>query len=158
MNLITASCVDSKGWSTVLQVSGCSSKCDGCFNKIAWNKNSGKPFTEETYQELYEAASKPFISNIIFQGGDCMFSSNVQPSINLFRRLRRELPDKKLVMFTGLTYEQIQNDLLRQPCLFELDYIMDGKYMKDLPTEKSDRGSDNQILHTLIKGISVEQN
>jgi anaerobic ribonucleoside-triphosphate reductase activating protein len=141
----------------VLQVAGCSNKCDGCFNKTSWNKNSGSLFTEETYQELYNAASKSFISNIVFQGGDCMFSSNVQPSISLFRRLRKDLPDTKLVMFTGLTYEQIQNDLLRQPCLYELDYIVDGLYMKDLPTDKSDRGSSNQILHTLKNGISIKQ-
>lgn len=159
MSLLHASCVDfNSGWSTVLQVSGCSNKCEGCFNKTSWNKNSGQPFTEETYQELYSAASKPFISNIILQGGDAMFSSNVQTCIELFTRLRKELPNKTYVMFTGLTFEQIRNDPKRSPILLLCDHIMDGKYMKDLPTEKSDRGSSNQILHTLHKGISIAQN
>jgi len=159
MTIIPASSVDfNEGWSTVLQVSGCSHKCEGCFNKASWNKNSGQEFNEEAYQELYEAASKSFISNIVFQGGDCMFSSNVLPSISLFRRLRKELPSKRLVMFTGLTYKQIQDDLLRQPCLLELDYLMDGKYIKDLPTDKTGRGSSNQILHKIVDGISISQN
>jgi len=157
MNLIESSCVDFTGWSTVLQVSGCAHKCKGCFAKASHNKNSGSLFDEDAYQELYTAASKPYISNIVMQGGDMMFSANYKEGIALCRRLKKELPDKNIVLFTGYTYEQLQNDLLRQSCLFTIDYLMDGKYEQDNPTTKPFRGSANQILHKIVKGVSVEQ-
>ena len=30
-----------------LFVSGCTHKCKGCFNEVAWDFNYGKPFTEK---------------------------------------------------------------------------------------------------------------
>lgn len=158
INLISASCVDFRNWSVVLQVSGCNHRCKSCFAKSSWNKNSGSLFDEDAYQELYDAASKPFISNIVMQGGDILFSGNYKEGIALCRRLKKELPDKNIVIFTGYTYEQLRNDPLRQPILETIDYLMDGKYECDNPTTKPFRGSRNQILHTLVNGISVAQN
>ena len=31
-----------------LFVSGCTHRCPGCFNEIAWDFQYGKPFTQET--------------------------------------------------------------------------------------------------------------
>ena len=157
MSLITASCVDFTGWSTVVQWSGCAHKCEGCFAEASHNKNSGALFDEEAYQELYDASSKPFISNIVMQGGDMMFSANYIGGIALCRRLKKELPDKNIVLFTGYTYEQLQNDILRQPVLETIDFLLDGKYEQNNPTTKPFRGSDRQVLHTLVKGVSIKQ-
>ena len=103
--MISASCVDFDNWSTVIQLSGCSHFCDGCFNKEAMKSNYGYKFTEGAYQELVAYASKPFIKNIVIQGGDGLFFKHVRDCITLCRRLRRELPDINLVLFTGYTYE-----------------------------------------------------
>ena len=35
-----------------LFVSGCTHYCKDCFNSEAWDFNYGKPFTEETMEEL----------------------------------------------------------------------------------------------------------
>ena len=157
-NIIPASAVDFKGWSTVIQLSGCSHFCESCFNQKAQRYNYGSEFTEEVYQELVAYACKPFIANIVIQGGDGLFHKNVNDCITLCRRLARELPTKCIVLFTGYTLVEIQQDLLRSPILETIDYLMDGKYRKDLPTKKPFRGSNNQVLHKLIGGISVEQN
>ena len=157
MSLITASCVDFSNWSVVLQVSHCIHMCKGCFNESSWHKNAGELFTEEVYHELLSCAEKPFISNVVLQGGDPLSPLNYSEMITLCRRLRKDLPNKKIVLFTGYTYEQLQNDLLRAPILETIDFLMDGKFQKDNPTTKPFRGSDNQILHELVKGISIKQ-
>lgn len=158
MSLIPSSCVDfGVGWSTVLQVSHCVHMCEGCFNVSSWTKNAGELFTEDTYQELLSYASKPYISNIVMQGGDPLSPLNYKDMITLCRRLKKELPDKNIVLFTGYTYEQLQNDLLRQSCLETIDFLMDGCYEKDNPTSKPFRGSHNQVLHRIVNGVSVEK-
>ena len=35
-----------------LFVSGCTHRCPGCFNEIAWDFNYGEPFTEETIEKI----------------------------------------------------------------------------------------------------------
>lgn len=158
-SLIKTSCVDFTGWSVVLQVTGCSFRCKGCFNPKAQNPKYGQLFTEDSYQELYEAASKSYIDNIVIQGGDLMYHRNVAGGIRLCQRLRKELPDKNIVMFTGYTYNQLRNDLLRCEVLNHITYLVDGKF--EISQSKNPppyRGSHNQVIHTLIDGISVEQN
>ena len=156
-SLITSSCVDFTGWSTVIQISGCSHACKGCFNKAAWKSSYGQPFTDETYQELLEAAIKPFIAQVVLQGGYSLYRKNVKDTITLCQRLNKDL-GKPIVLFTGYTYEQIKEDLILQQILPLVSYIMDGKYEHSLPTTKHFRGSDNQILHTIVDGISISQN
>lgn len=156
-SLLHASCVDFTGWSTVLQVSGCHHACKGCFNKAAWKSSYGQPFAEEVYQELLEAARKPFIDQVVLQGGDSLYRKNVKDTIILCQRLNKDL-GKPIVLFTGFTYEQIKDDLILQQILPLVSYIMDGKYEHDNPTTKPFRGSDNQVLHTISNSISIAQN
>lgn len=154
-NIIPSSCVDFKGWSTVLQVAGCDHMCKGCFSKKSWSSASGKLFTEETYQELLAYSKKPYITNIVIQGGDGLYHKNVKECITLLRKLRTDNPRANLVLFTGYTYEQIKNDVLRSPVLESIDYLVDGRFEKDNPTKKPFRGSDNQKIHKICDGISI---
>lgn len=152
------SSVDFKGISVVLAVAGCSHKCNSCWVKSAgwWKHTSGQPFDEDAYQELYEAASKPYISNVVIQGGDGLFHKNVHDTIKLCQRLRYDLPDRKIVLFTGYTLEQIQNDLLRQPILDTIDVLIDGKFEIGLSKNPPPfRGSSNQRVIHLENGIPV---
>ncbi|MCP4988728.1 MAG: radical SAM protein, partial [Colwellia sp.] len=113
----------------------------------------GKEFTEDVYQEFISHASKPFINSVVLQGGDILSRFNYREGIELCRKLKRDLPDKNIVIFTGYTYEDLQNDLLRQPALLVADYIVDGQYEHDKPTKKPFRGSDRQrILHLSSTG------
>lgn len=155
-SLLTASCVDFTGWSTVLQVSGCGHMCEKCFNKAAWKSSYGKEFTEEVYQELLDAASKSFIDQVVIQGGDGLFRPNVKDTITLCRRLKKDL-GKPIVLFTGYTYKEVSEDLILRQVLSLITYLMDGKFECDNPTEKPFRGSDNQVLHHIVNGISVKQ-
>ena len=155
--ILHASCVDFNGWSTVLQVSGCSFDCKGCFNKKAQNPKFGNVFNEDIYKEIINNASKSFINNVVIMGGEPLHKRNYKEVIKICRKLKKDLPDKKIVVFTGYTYPEIKDDLLRQPILETIDYLMDGKYECDNPTTKPFRGSNNQVLHTLENGVSIKQ-
>ena len=50
-----------------LFVSGCTHHCKGCFNEETWSFEYGKPFTEETEEQIKQrfGFSLKFISNII---------------------------------------------------------------------------------------------
>lgn len=132
--------------------------CKGCFNKAAWKSSYGQPFIEDTYQELLEAARKPFIDQVVLQGGDSLYRKNIKNTITLCQRLNKDL-GKPIVLFTGYTYEQIKEDLILQQILPLINYLVDGKFMQELSANPPPyRGSCNQILHTLSEGISIEQN
>lgn len=146
INIIKVSSSDFLGFSTVLQVSGCSHGCEGCFvSREAWKPSFGKPFTGETYKELIKNLNKPFISNLVLQGGDPLHKNNIRAIMKLCRSVREALPDKRIVIFTGYTYEQLMQDTLRVGILEFIDVLVDGKYEKDLEPAPF-RGSSNQEI------------
>ena len=46
---------DGDGVRVTLFVSGCRNRCEHCFQPETWSFDYGKPFTEETVQELLTA-------------------------------------------------------------------------------------------------------
>ena len=51
-NIKTCDLLNGEGARVVLWVSGCQHSCEGCFNKQTWDKNSGIPFTDDTFKEI----------------------------------------------------------------------------------------------------------
>ena len=152
MSILPCSTEDYYGFSVVVAVSGCSHQCEGCWSKASWRYTEGTEFTEETYQTLLALAKPDHISSIVWQGGDPLFHKNYKAVIEISRRLKKDLPNKKIVLFTGFTLWQIESDFLRAPILNTIDVLVDGKYEKDNPTTKPFRGSDNQRLIVLSQG------
>ena len=58
------------GVRTSLFVSGCTNHCKGCFNPQTWDFNYGKPFTEETIEEIIESLRPSYIRGLSVLGGD----------------------------------------------------------------------------------------
>ena len=144
------------GLRNTLWVSRCSHGCKGCFNESSW-KGNGTTATPEFIEQLMVDLDKPYIKGLTLTGGDPLHKRNYQEVISLCRRVKKELPEKDIWLYTGYTYYQIQQDILRSPVLTEIAYLVDGRYEKDLPTDKPFRGSSNQVIHKLVDGVSVEQ-
>jgi anaerobic ribonucleoside-triphosphate reductase activating protein len=147
--------VDYTGFSVVLAVSGCNHKCDGCWAKDSWKRTAGKAFTEDTYQELKNALNHEYMDNLVLQGGDPLFSANRSFIMKLCTRIKAELPDKSIILFTGYTIGQIERDLTMCNILDCVDVIIDGKYDKTATNVKTFRGSDNQGHYKILKGMSI---
>ena len=51
-----------------LFVSGCSHRCPGCFNDVAWPFEYGHEFTKETEDEIIEACNNSYIKGLSLLG------------------------------------------------------------------------------------------
>ena len=141
--------------------SGCDFHCKGCFNSELWDYNYGKPFTNETIEQIISLLDKPYMIRLSILGGDGMMPRNVGHVLKLIREVRSRLPHKKIWLYTGFTYEQImfpivtcdlnpERDMLiemRQEVLKSVDVLIDGKFEEELKDLRLKfRGSSNQRI------------
>lgn len=129
------------GLRTVLWVSGCTHHCKECQNPITWDPQGGIPFDEDAENELFSKLSKDYISGITFSGGDPLHPNNRETILRLAKRVREELPEKTIWLYTGYLFDDIKTlDIIKY-----LDVIVDGKYVEKLrDITLKWRGSSNQ--------------
>ena len=126
-----------------LFVSGCRNHCKGCFNPETWDFRYGKPFTEETENVIIEALRPSWIQGLSILGGDPFEPENERKLIPFLRRVRKELPEKDIWIYSGYTFEELEGrELLRYA-----DVLVDGPFIE----EQKDaglafRGSRNQRI------------
>lgn len=140
-NITKDDMLNGDGLRVVLWVAGCDHCCKGCQNPITWDANGGLEFDAAAKEELLKALDKEYISGVTFSGGDPLFYGNRQEVENLARQIRKEFPQKSIWMYTGFTYETIQ-DL---PVMEVVDVLVDGEFMlEQKDTQLPWRGSSNQ--------------
>ena len=149
-----------------LFVSGCTHHCRECFQPETWDFDYGQKFTPETEMELIEAVRQPFIRGLTVLGGEPWEPGNQRVLLPFIKKLRAELPDRDIWMYSGYTYEELK-DGSRARCettdelLSLIDVLVDGEFMID----KKDislafRGSSNQRIidvKTSLKNGGVVQ-
>lgn len=130
-----------EGFRVVLWVAGCNHHCLNCHNPETWNEKAGRPFTEETKEELFELLSKDYIDGLTLSGGDPLFPNNREPLTELCKEVKEKFPNKNIWCWTGYLYEQVK-DL---PIMEYIDVLVDGPYIdsqRDITLNW--RGSPNQ--------------
>ncbi len=147
------------GVRTVLFVSGCTNHCEECFQPETWDFEYGKPFTEETENELIESVKPAYINGITLLGGEPFEPANQRELVGFLRRFRRECPNKTVWCFTGFVYDK---ELLAEgsyarcevtdEMLSLIDVLVDGRYVKALRNiSLRFRGSENQRIIDMNK-------
>lgn len=148
------SIVDGTGCRVSLFVSGCEIHCEGCFNKIAWDFNYGKEFTEIEENEILEACNKKYIAGLTILGGE-PFSIQNQPTVlKLIQHFKERFPEKTLWMYTGYVLDK---DLLPGQrkyvegvtglILDSVDVLVDGPFiLAERNLSLKFRGSNNQRI------------
>jgi len=133
-----------------LFVSGCTHRCPGCFNEVAWDFEYGQPFTEETIETILDMLRPSYIRGLTLLGGEPFEPQNQQGVVELLRRVRRELPEKSIWAFSGYLFDR---DILSgrlgdtSEYLSYLDVLVDGPFIeaqKNLSLRF--RGSENQRI------------
>lgn len=135
-----------------LFVSGCSRNCKGCFNEAAQDREYGRPFTKETERELIKELSKPTYQGITILGGEPFESYNREPVWDLVSKIREELPEKDIWLYTGFMYEALMGNKDAECILRTADVLVDGPFMEELKNLSLQfRGSSNQRVIDLKK-------
>ena len=145
-----------------LFVSGCTHYCKGCFNSEAWDFNYGKPYTEETEDEIIKYLTPKHIRGLTLLGGDPMEPSNMEALVPLLRRIKRELPDKDIWCYTGCVFETDVMDRLwnsfdsTKQLMENIDVLVDGPFVEELKNVNLRfRGSENQRIIDVKKSLET---
>ena len=151
---------DGEGVRVTLFCSGCTNRCEGCFQPETWDFCYGKEYTKETEDQLIQMLTNPNIQGLTLLGGDPFEPSNQRTLITLLRRVKQELPTKDVWAYTGFVYEQ---DLLEgqrkhtevtDERLSYIDVLVDGPFVidqKDISLYF--RGSTNQRVIDMPKTL-----
>ena len=128
-----------------LFVSGCRNHCPGCFQPETWDFDYGDPFTEETEKEILEALRPSWIQGLSILGGDPMEPENQEALLPFLRRVKAELPEKDVWLYTGYCLERVSTS----PLFPLVDVVVDGPYIEaEKDVSLAFRGSRNQrIIH-----------
>ena len=133
-----------------LFVSGCTHRCNGCFNEEAWDFDFGQPFTEDTIQEILDMLRPSYIRGLTLLGGEPFEPENQADIVALLRKIKAELPEKSIWAFSGYLFDR---DILSgrlgdtREYLSYLDVLVDGPFVeskKNLTLRF--RGSENQRI------------
>lgn len=133
-----------------LFVSGCTHRCEGCFQPETWSFTHGAPFTVDTIAEILKLLEPDYVAGLTLLGGEPLEPENQPEVLRLVRKVRAAYPRKNIWCFTGYTLE---TDLWAdpQPVTRELlglvDVLVDGEFVlaqKNLSLRF--RGSENQRL------------
>lgn len=140
-NITKDDMLNGEGLRVVLWVAGCGHACPGCHNPVTWDANGGLPFDEAAEDELFAELGKDYVSGVTLSGGDPLFPGNRADIAALCARIRQRFPDKTIWLYTGYTWEEIQ-DL---PLLKNVDVVVDGRFVQALADSQLHwRGSANQ--------------
>ena len=133
-----------------LFVSGCTHRCKGCFNEVAWDFDYGKPFTEAVMDSIVEMLRPGYIRGLTLLGGEPFEPQNQGAVVELLRRIKKELPNKSIWAFSGYLFDK---DILSgrlgdcSEYLSYLDVLVDGPFVeKKKNLSLRFRGSENQRL------------
>lgn len=145
IGLNTCDTANGPGVRVSLFCSGCRLHCKGCFNEESWNFCAGKPFTEETVQQVLNALSEPFIRGLSLLGGDPLEPENEPELLKLVEAVRERFGDTKDIwMWTGRVYKNVADS----PLVKAVDVLVDGPFVEKLLTKTPGefRGSTNQKI------------
>jgi anaerobic ribonucleoside-triphosphate reductase activating protein len=151
--IFTADAANGLGIRVSLFVSGCTNRCKGCFQPETWDFSYGEHYTGETEDFLIKELSMDYYDGLTILGGEPFEPSNQEVLIGLIRRIKKELPNKNIWMYTGFTYEK---DLVPGGCRYiavtdeildSVDILVDGRFEEDKKNIMLKfRGSENQRI------------
>ena len=133
-----------------LFVSGCTHRCPGCFNEVAWDFDYGEPFTEAVMDRILDMLRPSYVWGLTLLGGEPFEPQNQGAVVELLRRIKKEMPEKSIWAFSGYLFDK---DILSgrlgdtSEYLSYLDVLVDGPFIlakKNLSLRF--RGSENQRI------------
>lgn len=117
-----------------LFVSGCTHGCKECFNPETWDFAYGKPYTEDTEQEILTALKPWFVRGFSLLGGEPFEPENQKVLVGLLRKIKAEYPQKTIWCYSGYLYDteilagKVGGSKLAGEMLSYIDVLVDGEF------------------------------
>ena len=140
--------VNGENISVSLFVQGCRIHCPGCFNPESWDFEGGIEVSlQELEHEILEALTANHLKrNFSILGGEPLDPHNVKSVDHIIKTVRAKCGYHPMIfLWTGYTWEQLQNRLDVQDILNSINCLISGPFIekeKDLTLHL--RGSRNQ--------------
>lgn len=142
------------GVSLTFFVQGCPIKCKGCHNPELQSFGGGHPFDGEVLSSIIKGLTANGIQrNLCIMGGEPLCEENKFLTYMVIEKVKSELPDTPVYIWTGYTLEDIanRNDDRVNKILALTDYLIDGPYIEEeRDTTLKMRGSKNQRILKLV--------
>ncbi len=136
-----------------LFVSGCRHKCKNCFNAEAWDFDYGKPFTDQTVDEIIKALKPDYIEGFSLLGGEPFEPENQSGVNKMLTAIRKNCPEKTVWCYTGFDFEKqllaglVGDKEITLQNLSMIDVLVDGRFVEELKSpDLLFRGSSNQRI------------
>lgn len=134
-------------------MSGCRHHCKGCFNPETWDFKYGKPYTQETEEELLGLLAPDYIKGLTLLGGEPFEPENQGVLTALLKRVRTLYPEKDIWCYTGYLYDvdlaeggKVHTEVTDE-MLSCIDVLVDGEFVEELKDATLVfRGSSNQRI------------
>ena len=149
----TISRVNGPGLRFVLWTQGCSKGCKNCFNPLTWSNERNKIFTNDNLLELIKNFED--IDGITITGGD-PFEQEYE-LLELLFSLRSFNFKKGIIVYTGFTIDEINENPIRRKCLDYLDILIDGRYVEEKKISSGLKGSSNQNVFYFSDKVKEEE-
>jgi len=130
---------DGTGIRIAIYVSGCHFHCPECHNKMAWNPNYGKEFTDDTIKYIIDkfAENEDYTDGLSLLGGEPLEEYNQEGLLKLTTEFRKRFPTKDIWCWTGYDFDKdvlnkmfLENEITRR-LLANIDIIVDGQFVKE---------------------------
>lgn len=147
------------GIGTSIFLSGCHFHCKNCHNQELWDFNCGNEYTNDVKNKILKTLQPKWVERFSILGGEPLETINLKELLALIENIKVLRPDIKIWIYTGYTYEQLQerikknkDDYYLEPILRLADVLVDGPFIQ----EKKDlalvfKGSSNQRIIDLQK-------
>ena len=141
--------------------SGCTHKCPGCFNEVAWDFEYGEEFDKNVEDKLIKTLEPSYIAGLTLLGGEPFEVQNQKALLPFIKRVKETYPNKNIWAFTGYLFDKDLLNQSRARCevtdelLTYIDVLVDGPFIlskKDIALKF--RGSDNQRIIDVKKSLS----
>ncbi len=161
-NIKNCDVANGEGVRVTLFVSGCTNRCEHCFQPETWDFLYGEEFTAAVEDKIIEMLALSYINGLTVLGGEPFEPSNQRALLPFLTRVRAAYPDKSIWVFTGFTFEELKCDGSHPRCectdeiLSLIDVLVDGRYehaKRNLSLKF--RGSSNQRLINVTKTLEV---
>lgn len=163
-NIKEFSIENGEGVRVSLFVSGCRNHCKNCFSEHTWAFDYGAEFTKEIEQHIIDTIRPQYMAGLTVLGGEPFEPENQVELLPFLKRVREELPEKTIWMYTGFTYEELCGERgASRGCIPEtqeifklIDVLVDGRFVEELKNLRIRfRGSENQRIIDMPKTLEA---